>query len=494
LKILFKFTICGLLTSLIFPPFFLLPIGFAVFPFLFFLLTNNSYINKNKIFHFNSGLFYGIGLNFIVLIWIKQPFSFYTETNNLSFISLLLIIYCSIYYGIVFWVLSFIKNNLSKIILMPVLFIIVEIFRDKFFFGFPWIKFAEAYSSNELLLALIYFFGTNGIGYTVILLFLVPSIIFIYYTKKYKNNFSFFYLFFSFFVIFFSTALIFYKNINTNDNQNESFKISLAQLNFSLKDKINNKNPEERLLKINDIINDNNSDLLVFAENDFPFLIQEEKELELISKNLKKNQTIILGGTRKENNKFFNTFITIEKDNIKFFDKIILVPFGEFLPLRNLFSFFDFIVGSFDFSIGEKERIILTSNDLKILPIICYEIIFYENLLNKNNIDSKIMINITNDSWFGNLSGPYQHFYISRMRAVEFNKPLIRVSNNGISAIINQNGKIISNTNLNEETILDSKILILEQNNNLVNYHFAIYILFFIFGTLALLINKKYND
>ena len=80
------------------------------------------------------------------------------------------------------------------------------------------------------------------------------------------------------------------------------------------------------------------------------------------------------------------------------------------------------------------------------------------------------------------------------MRAVEFNKPLIRVSSNGISAIINQNGKIISNTNLNEETILDSKILILDQNNNLVNYHFAIYILFFIFVILALLINKKYND
>ena len=97
LKILVKFIICGLLSSLLFPPFFILPIGFIVFPFIFFLLINEEFQNNNKLFHFNSGLAYGIGMNFVVLIWIKEPFLIDQNTTNLSFFSYLLVIYCSIY-------------------------------------------------------------------------------------------------------------------------------------------------------------------------------------------------------------------------------------------------------------------------------------------------------------------------------------------------------------------------------------------------------------
>ena len=96
--------------------------------------------------------------------------------------------------------------------------------------------------------------------------------------------------------------------------------------------------------------------------------------------------------------------------------------------------------------------------NINILPIICYEIIFNKILknINKNNID--ILINITNDSWFGDKIGPYQHFYHSRMRALISNKFLIRVSNNGISAIIDNNGKIIQSSKLNVKTNLYNKL------------------------------------
>ena len=77
------------------------------------------------------------------------------------------------------------------------------------------------------------------------------------------------------------------------------------------------------------------------------------------------------------------------------------------------FKFFDKIVGNNDFSSGNKTRLIKTSNNLKMIPIICYEIIFFNNLLNKYNNNSDILINITNDSWFGDFSGPYQHFYLN---------------------------------------------------------------------------------
>ena len=89
MKILFKFIILGFLSSLLFPPFFVFPIGFIIFPFLFFLLINNKFQNKNKLFHFISGLCYGIGMNLVVLIWIKEPFLIDQTTRNFHFFSYL---------------------------------------------------------------------------------------------------------------------------------------------------------------------------------------------------------------------------------------------------------------------------------------------------------------------------------------------------------------------------------------------------------------------
>ena len=94
----------------------------------------------------------------------------------------------------------------------------------------------------------------------------------------------------------------------------------------------------------------------------------------------------------------------------------------------------------YDYNVGDKKRIIKINNNISYIPVICYEIIFYWKLVDNINLNSDLIINITNDIWFGKYLGPYQHFYHSKLRAAEIGKPLIRVSNNGISAIFNENG------------------------------------------------------
>ena len=111
------------------------------------------------------------------------------------------------------------------------------------------------------------------------------------------------------------------------------------------------------------------------------------------------------------------------------------------------------IAGSTDFNIGSIARYIEIDNEINFIPVICYEIIFFWKLINNKNLHSDLIVNITNDSWFGNLIGPYQHFYLSKMRSAEFNKPLIRVSNNGISAIFSQDGKILKASKLNKKEV-----------------------------------------
>ena len=140
-----------------------------------------------------------------------------------------------------------------------------------------------------------------------------------------------------------------------------------------------------------------------------------------ILNSIKDNKKVIIGASRFENNKLYNSFLYLEVNNIQVFDKEILVPCGECLPFRNYLKFMEGISGNIDFTSGQNTRLI-SNSDINILPIICYEIIFNKILkdINKNNID--ILINITNDSWFGNKIGPYQHFYHSRMRAIISNK------------------------------------------------------------------------
>ena len=145
----------------------------------------------------------------------------------------------------------------------------------------------------------------------------------------------------------------------------------------------------------------------------------------------------------------------------------------------------EIISGSSDFQKGDSERIIITEDNLKILPIICYEIVFEKIFKNINKKEIDILINITNDSWFGARSGPYQHFYISRIKALVANKLLLRVSNNGISAIINNNGKIIKSSNLNEITQIKYKLKI---NNTKSYFHIHKILMYYLFSIFILLI------
>ena len=235
-----------------------------------------------------------------------------------------------------------------------------------------------------------------------------------------------------------------------------------------------------------------NAEVIIFAENNYPYLIDDLK-IDKIQSILQKNQTVIIGGSRIEDSKYFNTFLNITHDKVKYFDKKILVPFGEFLPFRDFINFFEPISGLIDYQAGQTQRIIKLNSKINYIPIICYEIIFYWKIINNLNLNSNFIINITNDSWFGNLLGPYQHFYFSKIRAAEFNKPIIRVSNNGISGIVDNNGKIIMTTNLNTQHSSNHTIHL----NNNINYfktHNVIKIYFFILVFLSFLFNHKKNE
>ncbi len=266
---------------------------------------------------------------------------------------------------------------------------------------------------------------------------------------------------------------VYFKNNNLKTN---TIDLEVFQLNFKNNDK--SLTPEKKLNTIINNIKKSTADLLIFGENNFPYLL-DDLDLKILKDFLKEHQVLIIGATRFETNKYYNSLVYITESKVSYFDKKILVPFGEFLPLRNSLTFLESIAGSHDYSNGKQERIINLPNNISFIPVICYEIVFYWKLLNKSNYKSNFIINITNDFWFGKYIGPYQHFYLTKIRAAEFNKPIIRVSNNGISAVIDNNGSIIKKTKLNNTEKLQHK-LFFQENINFVNQHLILKIYFFI--------------
>jgi len=172
---------------------------------------------------------------------------------------------------------------------------------------------------------------------------------------------------------------------------------------------------------------------------------------------------LITGGLRREFDansvKIFNSLYLIQDNGIAVYDKIRLVPFGEFIPLRSFLKFLKITPGEIDFSKGDIQQNMEVTYDeisLNFEPSICYEAIF--QTFNYSNI--QLFINITNDAWFGNFSGPRQHLTASIMRSIEKGVPLVRAANSGISVITDKNGKILEKLNLNQAGFLERDILL----------------------------------
>lgn len=163
-----------------------------------------------------------------------------------------------------------------------------------------------------------------------------------------------------------------------------------------------------------------------------------------------------------ERDRLYNSMVLSRVDQpSQLYDKRHLVPFGEYLPfedwlVRNGFGFAPELFGV-GFSAGQLADPMILSNSVKVLPMICYEIIF-PRAVSAVRQDADVIVQISNDAWFGGFSGPAQHLEITRLRAIEQGMPIIRVSNPGVSAVIDGRGEIVDKIPLNTAGHLDVQV------------------------------------
>ncbi len=207
--------------------------------------------------------------------------------------------------------------------------------------------------------------------------------------------------------------------------------------------------------------------LIVWPESALPFLfMSDEKYTTRLLEFQKTLDAYLLFGSDLvrdyRNNKFTLTnsavLLSPTGKTIYTYDKIKLVPFGEYVPLKGVLSFVDkFVVGIGEFDKGKRLNIAQTPVGT-FATHICYEIIFPELVREFYKYGGDFIVTITNDAWFGQTSGPYQHFVMAVFRAVENRKPLVRAANTGISGFIDSTGQVLSKTELFKTATLTSTI------------------------------------
>ncbi|NVK26228.1 MAG: apolipoprotein N-acyltransferase [Gammaproteobacteria bacterium] len=176
------------------------------------------------------------------------------------------------------------------------------------------------------------------------------------------------------------------------------------------------------------------------------------------------------------------------------YNKHHLLPIGEFVPfesiLRTLAPIFDLPMSSF--SRGQYQQENLVANGLNITPAICFEIAFSNQLRANVYQDSDFILTVSNDAWFGDSHGPWQHLQIAQMRALEFAKPVVRVTNNGITAFISSNGEIAEKLPQNQAGTLSKTLTLTPTNTPFYRFGYIPTFAFLLFATLlAFALNRQ---
>tara|TARA_B100000963_G_scaffold358038_1_gene381689 strand:- start:1907 stop:3094 length:1188 start_codon:yes stop_codon:yes gene_type:complete len=345
--------------------------------------------------------------------------------------------------------------DFSSILIFSLTLAIFEYLRGTIFGGFPWnlIAFSTTdFISSIQILSLV---GTYSLNLLVITFYCLPIII-LFKLSIIKKII----------VISIATLTLLTNSYYGNDRiekieESEKKKIlpsiKLISPKFRIERFFIDESIENKLNELIEISYPLKKDfLLIYPEGitNISELNKPSNNLDEISNKLKNNSKIILGITLDDDEKIYNSLAIFNKEFVledKYY-KNKLVPFGEFLPFENFLSKFGLkkITSGYRSFSSSNKRNILNVNSISFLPLICYEIIF-SGQLNINKKDYDFILNISEDGWFGNSIGPVQHFSHSIFRSIEEGKDVLRVANNGITAHVRLNGKVIKKLDTTEK-------------------------------------------
>ncbi|MCE2993831.1 MAG: apolipoprotein N-acyltransferase [Alphaproteobacteria bacterium] len=442
--------IAGCFLTLCYAPFNILPFAFLSF----YLLLDLAYHENDTKDYFKIFFAFGFGHFLSSLYWISIALTFelskfwWLIPISLIFIPSIMALYLVIV-GLI--TLRLRHNKILYSIMFSCTWVMIEYVRSYVPFHFAWNNIAYTIAEFDYPLQISHFLGLH----------LTSLFMMIIYTSVFSKNLRYICVII---IIFIISSILGYMKISKNPQQfDQEGTVRIVQP--SIKEHHMGRSHVKREI-LNSLVElslqglPTSNKAIIWSEAALPYVIFNDSKIpQHLAKILTPQNILITGADRTENGeKVYNSIIAIDHfgNILKTYDKEILVPFGEYIPIRNFLPFLENITNGFmDFSKGVNFDIHTDDLYLNFYPLICYEALYP---LKDNYTQNAWMLNITNDAWFGNSTGPYQHFAMTKFKAAEYGMPLIRVANNGISAVISMHGQVLEKIPLNEQAAIDVSI------------------------------------
>lgn len=487
----------GATTTLAFAPFSYWPI--AIFsPFLLLLLLNKQSTKAGFFIAFAWGLGqFGTGIN-----WVHVSIDTFGGMPKIASITLmtLLVTYLAIYPALFGALLNrfFPKTNTQRLVIAaPIIWLITDWLRGWVMTGFPWLWLGYSQIDSPLNA----YAPLSGVEAITLMLWLIAgSLALVVMTRKWG------YLAIPALVFALAFGLNQVSWVKPDPSTKTSF--ALIQGNIDQKMKWVPSHRWPTLMKYTDISRDNwGTDIIIWPEAAIPAL---ESDLPAFLHNLdtaaKANNSALITGVLSQDDMggFYNNVLTLgqnglgpyDYDTAKRYSKHHLLPFGEFVPfgdlLRPIAPLFNLPMSSFQR--GDFIQPNLIANGRHLVAALCYEIIFSEQVRQNVTPDTDFILTLSNDAWFGHSIGPLQHMEIARMRALELGKPLIRATNNGVTAVTDYKGRITKQVPQFQTEVLKADVTSTSGNTPYRSLGSWLLYLWCVIGLAATLYRRKQNQ
>jgi apolipoprotein N-acyltransferase len=465
----------GGLFVLSFPTFDIFPLAwFALAPLLIILY------DSPKGDAFKAGLSFGILYFFGTVYWIYHSINHY---GSIAFIPSILIVlvlsfYLALYTGAFCALYSMIikKTDLPALLVAPTLWTALELLRSYAFSGFPWSSLGYSQYSIPVLIQSADIIGVYGISFLVVAVNGAIADFFI--TRRrliqrplYSRLPTFAGWCLLVIVLIANFGYGFYRL--HQQRPGAQLQVTVIQGNIEQDKKwdpayqkyVIDVYRNLTLAAVNPSADVPGPDLVVWPETSVPFFFGTDKALseELTSYQKGLNSYLLFGSILVKSGPketYSNSTVLLTKDGTVSYsyDKIHLVPFGEYVPLRNVLFFIDkLVVGIGDFLPGDSYTKAVTPFGSFGTPI-CYEITLPGLVRKFYTKGGDFIVTVTNDAWFGKTNGAYQHFSMAVFRAIENRKPVIRAANTGISGFVDSSGRILATTELFTRTAIKADL------------------------------------
>jgi len=438
----FLLLLCGALLTLAYSPFHWHWLPFVILPLVVKIIWPLAPRRA-----FRAGFAFGLGWFAAGLSWIYVSIDQYggvpLPVNLLLLV--LLFAYLALFPAIAFWCWQKLSHrNFAWRFSLPFFWLIAELLRGWLFTGFSWLSLGYS-QTDGIFGGLASVVGETGI--TVALWFTAVAVVVALRLKKPALLMIP--------LVLLTCAAIFPK-IQSTERKSESMSVLLVQGNIQQSLKWQAEQQWPNILRYLDLTRPQfDHDLVIWPESAITALEPYASDvLNTVEKSVSINNSALITGIidyDRLNDDFYNSVIVLDDESYNYgnanrYQKHQLLPIGEFVPfedfLRPLAPLFNLPMSSF--SRGGYQQPNLEANGSNLAMAICYEIAFAGQVRSNTYDDTDYLVTISNDTWFGDSHGPWQHMQIARMRAMEMGKPLLRATNNGVTAAVDEFGRYIA--------------------------------------------------